>query len=86
MYLLCCSQSLCVDQTLCDVGHPPAFVARLASSYVFDFLLVRCHFRIRSATIFNNIAIQGTPQMAIEKKAISLSILYSYYSKCNLAY
>ena len=32
---------------------------------------------------FNKIAIQGTPQMAVDKEAISLSRVYSY-SKCNL--
>ena len=35
-------------------------------------------------TRFNKIAIKGTPQMAVEKEAISLSKVYSYYSKCNL--
>ena len=33
---------------------------------------------------FNKIAIQGAPQMAVDKEAISLSRVYSYYSKCNL--
>ena len=32
-------------------------------------------------TIFNKIAIQRTPQIAVEKEAISLSRVYSYYSK-----
>ena len=31
-----------------------------------------------------HIAIQGAPQMAVDKEAISLSRVYSYYSKCNL--
>ena len=36
-------------------------------------------------TRFNKIAIQLTPQMAVDKEAISLiSSVYSYYSKCNL--
>ena len=34
-------------------------------------------------TRFNNIAIQGTPQMAVDKEAICLSRVYSYYPKCN---
>ena len=35
-------------------------------------------------TRFNNIAIQGTPQMAVDKEAlICLSRVYSYYFKCN---
>ena len=34
--------------------------------------------------IFNKIAIQGAPQMAVDKEAISLSRVYSYYPKCNL--
>ena len=35
-------------------------------------------------TIFNKIAIKGTPQMAVDKEAIiCLSRVYSYYSKCN---
>ena len=35
-------------------------------------------------TRFNKIAIQGAPQMAVDKEAISLSRVYSYYPKCNL--
>ena len=35
-------------------------------------------------TIFNKIAIQGTPQMAVDKEAIRLSRVYSYDSKFNL--
>ena len=35
-------------------------------------------------TRFNKIAIQGAPQMAVDKEAIRLSRVYSYYSKCNL--
>ena len=35
-------------------------------------------------TRFNKIAIQGTPQMAVDKEAlICLSRVYSYYFKCN---
>ena len=34
-------------------------------------------------TRFNKIAIQGTPQMAVDKEAICLSGVYSYYPKCN---
>ena len=34
--------------------------------------------------IFSKIAIQGTPQMAVDKEAIiCLSRVYSYYFKCN---
>ena len=35
-------------------------------------------------TRFNKIATQGTPQMAVDKEANSLSRVYSYYSKFNL--
>ena len=35
-------------------------------------------------TRFNKIAIQGAPQMAVDKEAISLSRVHSHYSKCNL--
>ena len=35
---------------------------------------------------FNKIAIQGTPQMAVEKEAISLSRVYSYDSKRTCRY
>ena len=35
-------------------------------------------------TRFNKIAIQVAPQMAVDKEAISLSRVYSYYSKCNM--
>ena len=34
-------------------------------------------------TRFSKIAIQGTPQMAVDKEAICLSRVYSYYPKCN---
>ena len=34
-------------------------------------------------TRFNKSAIQGTPQMAVDKEAICLSRVYSYYPKCN---
>ena len=34
-------------------------------------------------TRFNKIAIHGTPQMAVDKEAICLSRVYSYYPKCN---
>ena len=34
--------------------------------------------------VFNEIAIQGTPQMAADQEAISLSGVYSYYSACDL--
>ena len=34
--------------------------------------------------IFNKIATQGAPQMAVDKEANSLSRVYSYYSKFNL--
>ena len=37
-----------------------------------------------SVSKFNKIAIQGTPQMAVEKEAICLSRVYSYYYKYNL--
>ena len=37
-------------------------------------------------TRFNKIAIQGTPQMAVDKEAlICLSRVYSYYFKCNFS-
>ena len=34
-------------------------------------------------TRFNKIATQGTPQMAVDKEAICLSRVYSYYYKCK---
>ena len=37
-------------------------------------------------TRFNNIAIQGTHQMAVYKEAISLSRVYSYDYKCTFPY
>ena len=43
-------------------------------------------FTNRSLTRFNKIAIQGTPQMAIDKEAISLSRVYSYDFKCTCRY
>ena len=41
-------------------------------------------FALQDLTRFNKIAIQGTPQMAVDKEAICLSGVYSYYYKCNL--
>ena len=39
---------------------------------------------VTDLTRFNKIAIQGTPQMAVDKEArICLSRVYSYYCKCN---
>ena len=43
-----------------------------------------CWFRQCVQRRFNKIAIQGTPQMAVDKEAlICLSRVYSYYFKCN---
>ena len=39
--------------------------------------------QFQDLTRFNKIAIQGTPQMAVDKEAICLSRVYSYYPKCN---
>ena len=39
---------------------------------------------IKPHIFFNKIAIQGAPQIAVDKEATSLSRVYSYYSKCNL--
>ena len=38
---------------------------------------------LKDLTRFNKIAIQGTPQMAVDNEAICLSRVYSYYPKCN---
>ena len=35
---------------------------------------------------FNNIAIKGTPHIAVDEEAIILSRVYSYYSKCTCRY
>ena len=47
-------------------------------------------FREKIEIIFSNkrkiqldLPIQGTPQMAVDKEAICLSRVYSYYPKCN---
>ena len=51
------------------------------------FICTVCTYNIRlhtTLTRFNKIAIQGTPQMAVDKEAICLSRVYSYYFKCNL--
>ena len=39
--------------------------------------------RYSPLTRFNKIAIQGTHQMAVDKEAICLSRVYSYYPKCK---
>ena len=47
--------------------------------YLREYIIQNIHL-----TRFNKIAIQGAHQMAVDKEAISLSRVYSYYSKCNL--
>ena len=57
-----------------------------------DAMLIHTHHPLASAAItqygvtalFNKIATQGAPQMAVDKEANSLSRVYSYYSKFNL--
>ena len=34
--------------------------------------------------LINKNAIQGTPHMSVDKEAVTLSRVYSYYSMCNL--
>ena len=41
---------------------------------------------VYNLTRFNKIAIQGTPQMAVDKEAIRLSRVYSYDSKYTCTY
>ena len=55
------------------VGLAPRASERLKTEVLRKFL-----------TRFNKIAIQGAPQMAVDKEAISLSRVYSHYSKCNV--
>ena len=59
----------------------------------YEYHLCNCFVEIKSIlfyqqlidlTRFNKIAIQGTPQMAVDKEAlICLSRVYSYHFKCN---
>ena len=56
------------------------YLAIDSGGHVSDLVLARnC-----CLTRFNNIATQGAPQMAVDKKANSLRRVYSYYSKFNL--
>ena len=55
-----------------------------SSCYVQECARTRIGMANRHLTRFNRIAIQGAPQMAVDKEAISLSRVYSYYSKCNI--
>ena len=48
--------------------------------------LVFAILRESDLTRFNKIAIQGTPQMAVDKEAISLSRVYSYDFRCTCRY
>ena len=57
------------------------FILRLSGRSMYDVLISHVSFLTR----FNKIAIHGTRQMAVDKEAISLSRVYSYYSKCNLS-
>ena len=52
-------------------------------SNILDLILTNEEGMIEDLTRFNKIAIQGTPQMAVDKEAICLSRVYSYYPKCN---
>ena len=58
-----------------------------APTYISDCITICNEVAIRDTrnlTIFNKIAIQGTPQMAVDKDAkICLSRVYSCYFKCN---
>ena len=75
---LCLAVSHFVDRVHPTPPHPNLFWKPITDmdrkdTQIFFFL-----------TRFNKIAIQGTPQMAVDKEAIiCLSRVYSYYSKCN---
>ena len=53
---------------------------KVATPLRYEYICIRVLFDL---TRFNKIAIQGTPQMALDKEAICLSRVYSYYYKCN---
>ena len=67
----CAECSAALDHHLPDAGHkfPPSEAVPVTTKL--------------GLTRSNKIAIQGTHQMAADKEAISLSRVYSYYSKCN---
>ena len=66
-------------------------VGLLSASDHFPVIMIRkCNYaRVDTPSVitfnkrFNKSAIQGTPQMAVDKEAICLSRVYSYYPKCN---
>ena len=74
-------QTVMLDPThlLLNLRSPRDYVVRssVRSSVRPSFV------RACDLTRFNKIAIQGTPQMAVDKEAICLSRVYSYYPKCN---
>ena len=68
-----------------EIAKFGCFVFDTLEIYIDDFegfvtLSLHC------LTRFNKIAIQGTPQMAVDKEAISLSRVYSYDFKCTCRY
>ena len=58
--------------------------AELLEATYTAYILLLDGFGVLDLTRFNKIATQGTPQMAVDKEAICLSRVYSYYPKCNL--
>ena len=73
--------------TSLTVFNPTAEEIRRASNEYFHKYGCKCERILAISTYltrFNKIAIQGTPRMAVDKEAISVSRVYSYYSKCNL--
>ena len=59
-----------------ELSHPhPQELCRTPKNNIFANIM---------HTMFNKIATQGAPQMAVDKEANSLSRVYSYYSKFNL--
>ena len=78
------SSAVTVLAYMTEMAHAtgPALYGHRAPG-VYNILFLH-NWSVGTLTRFNKIAIQGSPQMAVDKKDNSLSRVYSYYPKCNL--
>ena len=64
--------------------YPGIIVSEHLIRVAYRSFLPGIHALSECLTRFNKIVIQGTPHMTVDKEAICLSRVYSYYYKCNI--